>query len=236
MLGDTFTPKSLANLDIETLKFLKTEVAKREGWGQLFSDAGKAIALFNERKQFDGNWTAEFESRCEIKSTANDHGTSLLKYRLFYGGKIKASSPTTFESVSYFIAVCKTKGDRLQLLRKFHFDYEPNNAGQWSKPCFHLQYGGKLTEAMLSCNELANKTGIFSEYSIPRISIYPMSLCLLINIVLREFGCNETNSIREEKGWKELVLENERNLIRPFFGNISPKLTGDQCFHDLMYQ
>ena len=51
----------------------------------------------------------------------------------------------------------------------------------------------------------------------PRIFFRPMTLALLMNMAFHEFPCQDTDEIKRRGEWQNLVRENERKILVPFY-------------------
>jgi len=139
--------------------------------------------------------------------------------RLVLGADVeKENRGLRIANSSYFICVIEGTSNPIKILRKFHFDYVTGRPDQRQlHPRFHLQYCGSLSPiAHLNIsNELINP--LEPDVDGPRVFFRPMTLGLLMNIVFHEFPCNDTEEIRNRGEWLNLVRENEKKVLVPFY-------------------
>ncbi len=123
-----------------------------------------------------------------------------------------------FDHTSYMLAFCD--GDETTpLLRKFHFDYAKPIAGQNEKPVYHLQYGGAATPTFNASS--IDVSHLNPWLSVPRIPFMPVNLALFLDIIFCEFQSEETHNIKELPKWRDLIVNNERKVLKPYYSNLS---------------
>lgn len=123
--------------------------------------------------------------------------------------------------LSYSVMIGEEAAPSKRVARKFHFDFEPvisRDTGE-SKPTFHLQMCGELNphhEAAGYTEE--NIAHLLPAWSQPRIPAQPMSLALVLNWLLIEFG-RETavRNARLDPTWRSLVRQAERTILMPYY-------------------
>ena len=128
------------------------------------------------------------------------------------------------QNVTYCLSVCRirprTSPVRVRVLRKFHFDVVGKAGASRSQehPRCHLQYGGKLVPYMetIGC-VTAQLEELHPWLSEPRISYWPMSLALLIDMALHEFPDQRSVKFRADSHWRGLVHHQEDLLLKPFY-------------------
>jgi len=140
--------------------------------------------------------------------------------RIFLGATVnKEISDGNIANASYYMCVVEGTNEPHRILRKFHFDYMTACPDQRERhPRFHLQYCGRLPPQM-------KNLGIKDDLIIPllpkvdgpRIFFWPMTLGLLMNIAFHEFPCDDTEQIRKRGEWQNLVRENEKMVLVPFY-------------------
>lgn len=139
--------------------------------------------------------------------------------RLIVGADIaKEKGGSRIANSSHLVCVIEGTNNPIKILRKFHFDYVTRRSDQRQPhPRFHLQYCGSLSPiAHLNIsNELINR--LDPDVDGPRIFFRPMTLGLLMNMVFHEFPCDDTEKIRIDSAWQNLVRENEREILIPFY-------------------
>jgi hypothetical protein len=105
------------------------------------------------------------------------------------------------------------------------------------EPRFHLQYGGELPQEMEG-RGITNKQvlTLLPKVRQPRIFFWPMTVGLLMNMIFYEFPTEDTNYILKEPYWQNLVRQNEREILKPFY-NKCATLAGrdDAIFFDEVY-
>lgn len=106
------------------------------------------------------------------------------------------------------------------ILRRFHFDYDSNN-DDFSKPKFHLQYGGKFKKEYFDLNDFHYK--LFQPIDHPRLPQQPHDFIILLDFILREF-CLEGKEITEEKKWNECLIESEKLWLKPYYEELISRL------------
>ena len=130
----------------------------------------------------------------------------------------------TILNVTYCLSVCRIRPwgtpTRVRVLRKFHFDVVGSGGGTRSQehPRCHLQYGGKMVPYMETVGCLTNQLEELHPWlSEPRISYWPMSLALLIDMALHEFPDQRSAKFRADSHWRGLVHRQEDLLLKPFY-------------------
>lgn len=141
--------------------------------------------------------------------------------------------------LSYSVLICQDAHPSTHVARKFHFDFEPasmRNVAE-SKPTFHLQLCGKLSEH----HEGAGYTEqdihhLVPSWSQPRVPAQPMSLALVLNWLFIEFGCEASvRDARLSPRWRSLVREAERSVLRPYFEACSAFLSANANADESFY-
>jgi hypothetical protein len=143
--------------------------------------------------------------------------------RLFLGEIINNQEPRNKSSkisdMSYYMCIVDGTDKPKKVLRKFHFDYVTGRAGQRERhPRFHLQYCGGLPLAMKNLGITDELMELLEPHvDGPRIFFTPMTLGLLMNMAFYEFPCDATEEIRKRGDWQNLVRENEKRILIPFY-------------------
>ncbi|WP_420320104.1 hypothetical protein [Flagellimonas sp.] len=133
---------------------------------------------------------------------------------------IEALLHPNFSLASYVFSICNKAQDDGMVLRKFHFDYAPNEANAIvKKPIYHLQYGGKATPRMLEL-QVADES-IHTWLSSPRINTNPVNLALFLDMIFCEFRSDQTIAITERAEWRNLIKENEDLITKLYFERIT---------------
>lgn len=190
--------------EVKTLMFLKDNPRIRTDFTRLSSDAYDyccTLAGKNRREP-----PLAFHSQFPIHT---ERGEAIARV----GAQIVTEEGND-SLVTYYLVICKSKRGRMNLLRKYHFDYTlPGAKSRQPHPVFHLQYAGGTVPGLEGLSDEHMSTWL----SEPRIYFMPMSLALLINLTLKEFP-NESNAkLRESREWRSLIIYNERLLMEPYF-------------------
>lgn len=140
--------------------------------------------------------------------------------------------------LSYSVLIGQDASPSMSVARKFHFDFEPvqfRNVSE-SKPTFHLQMCGELSEH----HEMAGYTEehishLLPSWSQPRVPTQPMSLALVLNWLFIEFGAEvAVKDARLNPRWRSLVREAEREILKPYyqacFDFLSARANEDESF------
>jgi hypothetical protein len=136
--------------------------------------------------------------------------------------------------------MCITEGQEspTKILRKFHFDYVTEGEGKKRpEPRFHLQYGGELPHEMKR-RGITNKhlRLLLPKVRQPRIFFWPMTIGLLMNTMFYEFPTEDTDHILKESYWQNLVRQNEREILKPFYQKCATLAGKDNAvFFDEVY-
>jgi hypothetical protein len=207
-------PRSLLKCEIDTLKFLKSNLFFCQEMEQLAADADKNYSFYSALlKKIRHHKKLNFRFESVLNITIDGR-----KGYAYTGAKIVFSDKKNFKEISYYMAICEQKNDNLKprIIRKFHFDYAPIcNSQKRPHPIFHLQYGGELPP-MLSDMDI-DDSHLDAWLSEPRLCYYPLSLALLINIILKEFPDDRKLKLIETPEWRAIIRKNEELLLRPFF-------------------
>ncbi len=132
----------------------------------------------------------------------------------------------SYSLATYSLSICRQKEDNShEILRKFHFDYEPTYSEIAPKPVYHLQYGGKLNDGLDSLG--VSIETIHPWLSVPRINCTPMNFALLLDLVFCEFPSEITSRIREDNRWRGLIKNNEDIILVGYYKQIHQFLTGN---------
>ena len=208
----------MVKLEKRTLKLLCDYLCH---WPTLSHSAGTAqrVLYGNAKTQFlfEFYWDIENDSKMR---------------RIFLGEIINRQTDNgKISDITNYFCIVEGTDQPKKILRKFHFDYiTPRQDRARKHPRFHLQYCGGLTPVMKS---FGIKEGLIKllEPSIegPRIFFTPMTLGLLMNIVFYEFPCVDTEEIRKRGEWLNLVRENEKIILVPFYKKCA-QLAGNRAY------
>ena len=140
--------------------------------------------------------------------------------RLFLGADVwKQEDGDYIANTSYCMCLVEGRDKPNKVLRKFHFDYVTERSDRKQPhPRFHLQYCGGLPPFLTSLG-ITKKLmePLVPEVEGPRIFFRPMTLGLLMNIAFHEFPCGDTDQIKKKGEWLNLVRDNERVVLKPFY-------------------
>lgn len=212
--------KEIVALEEQTLKFLHDRLSQRrtfahtsglikQRWGATFSPTGTF--------QFLLYWDVSYIG---------------MECRLILGADIwKQQIGTSVSNASYCIFVVEGTNNPQKILRKFHFDYVTERKDQREPhPRFHLQYCGGLPPAAKTLGMTSNLIDpLYPHIEGPRIFFYPMTLGLLMNMAFYEFPCDDTEEIRKSGEWQNLIRENEKQVLMPFYKRCA-ELAGNDDF------
>lgn len=134
----------------------------------------------------------------------------------------KSGNPESYDLLTYSFGLFRpdaaTSSD--YLIKKFHFDFTstPDTGRPPLQPIFHLQSPGELSEMLRS-------KGIKDDHlepslSEPRMCCAPMTLALLTDFLLREFGGDRTSpltKITKDDCWRRLIKKNEELVLKPYY-------------------
>jgi hypothetical protein len=213
--------------EVKTLEFLKAQPFVASCFPELSAEADIIHNIYIGR--YKKSTPTEFSFGCELKMEIENKNRSLF---------IEAKVLQDYSPATYALSMCDSDGEQKNLIRKFHFDYDPqSNSSTDKKPKYHLQYGGKATPKLV-------ENDISAEYlhdwlSVPRLSIIPINLALLLDTIFNEFPSEATKKITEESKWREMIKTNEEKILLPYFKNVSQFLNSNHksnyLFRDFVY-
>jgi hypothetical protein len=225
------SPEKYINNELATLKYITQCKTINEYCKELYRDAINTYSSIKEQIDILSNNrykdTSHKEKRLGFESyfELNIHKLethSFKKAFAWIGFIIFLKDIETFNGISHYIAIVCESDDNKKVIRKYHFDYTTKKLeeGRQPHPCFHFQYPGELTPALKrEVSECGYSDECLSE---PRILFFPMSLSLLLNMLFNEFPSDQTDKIKEEAQWRELIRKDEDLLLFPYF---------EKCFH-----
>ena len=179
-------------------KFIQNElntIAKLQADTTLYSTfpqfAGQLSNLYNTLRgmtnSFGHNFDLVFKLQFELLIEKNSRP-------ILIEGRINKD----FSLATYALTILKDDCNPVEVLRKFHFDYDPGSLGNnWPKPIFHIQYGGGDTPLMEELE--VNSESLHTWLSSPRINSIPMNFALLLDMIFCEFRSEETLKITQGK-------------------------------------
>lgn len=208
------TYQEFVKLEDETLKLLHDHFSKLQTFAHV---AGLVKQFWGSKNpvifRFEFYWDVNYKDK---------------ECRLFLGGDVskkkgnnvsKRKDNSIISNMSYYMCITEGTHNPSKILRKFHFDYVTARPDQKRPhPRFHLQYCGGLTPAMgaLGITDALIQP-LEPHIEEPRIFFTPTTLCLLMNIAFYEFPCDDTEQIKKEGEWRNLVRENEKKVLEPFY-------------------
>lgn len=169
----------------------------------------------------------------ELPTRIREEGGDLVSRRFHVGcaaRRYHESDALGFQS--YSVAIEKAPGSK-RIARKFHFDYEPSFVRNElePKPTFHLQLCGKLSQHHLNKGIAdADVEHLLPEWSKPRVPASPMSLALVIEWLLIEFGTEHSvQSARRGSNWSKIVKRAEVEVLRPYYERCMQFMLSEQA-------
>jgi len=213
--------------EFRTLEFIKDQPCLNASFPELNSYVHQFYCINHNRiNKVTANLNIDFEAKFKLSIDGEDR-------TVFLGVNLGSN----FSHVSYMLSFCESSDEEdINLIRKFHFDYEINT-GDTYKPVYHLQYGGKLTPFMLESK--AREDHIYSWLSIPRINFVPINLALLLDFIFIEFKNDVTDKITEKSEWRDFIKMNEDFLLKDYYktinGFFSREHSSKNLFRDFSY-
>jgi hypothetical protein len=121
--------------EVQTLGFIKAQTSVASSFPELSAEAASVYSLYIGRHK--NSAPTNFNFGCELKMEIETATRSLF---------IEANVQQNYSLATYALSMCDSDTDEKTLIRKFHFDYDPQgNSSTDKKPKYHLQYGGKTT-------------------------------------------------------------------------------------------
>lgn len=206
---------------LNRLEALAIQAIRTEGvfgrLSSLASAAQQAQIIKSAKVPIDVNLNFTLPTR--LREDSGQHAIE----RAFHVGCLVVPSKSNDEisHLSYSVLICQDAHPSKRVARKFHFDFEPasiRNIAE-SKPTFHLQLCGELSEHHQTVGYTEEDIcHLLPSWSQPRVPVQPMSLALVLNWLFIEFGCEA--AVREARlnpRWRSLVREAERSVLKPYF-------------------
>jgi hypothetical protein len=154
---------------------------------------------------------------------------------VYVGGVIEIDEDK-ISQLSYCLCVAKDTTDNQprRILRKYHFDYaNPALKRRTPQPIFHLQYPGRIPPAMPGPLDDTHQDPALDE---PRIFFVPMSLAMVLHIAFREFPDEFGERIRKDGYWLNILRDNQKALLEPFFQKCDGLIKAKRVVMDAMYE
>jgi hypothetical protein len=219
------TPKHLVQSELAILNHLSTDRYMAEEHDRFAQDA--RLTYQSGRSSSDKG--LQFISYFDVwhpgmhkRSIARTSGMARdPNARLIVGTRIHLNTGM-FVNVTYCLVVCRLRGGKCTIRRKFHFDLALSSGGAGRReqphPRCHLQYCGEMVPQMteMGCRE-TQLDQMHPWLSEPRIFFWPMSLGLLIDMALSEFAQQHSARFRATPEWRGLVRKQEDLVLRPFY-------------------
>ncbi len=213
--------------EVKTLGFLKAQPFVANCFPELSAEADIIYNLYIGR--YRKSTPTEFRFGCELKIEIENENRSLF---------IEAKVLQDYSPATYALSMCDSDGEQKNLIRKFHFDYDPqSNSTTDKKPKYHLQYGGKATPKLLE-NDISAEC-LHDWLSVPRLPIIPVNLALLLDIVFNEFPSEVTKKVSENSEWRDMIKTNEDKILLPYFESVRQFISHNHksayLFRDFVY-
>lgn len=213
--------------EIKTLNFLATDATINSNFPDLSSNASIGHQKYNYLKPKNLQ-KVTFEFFAHINLKIEKKNCTVV---------IEALLSPNYSMSTYSFSIIDS--EKKELLRKFHFDYAPNEVlSLIKKPLYHIQYCG---EASTSFNQLKIDIEPMKPWlSSPRLyHNHPINLALLVDMIFNEFRSDITMKIVEKKEWREFILNNESFLMKSYYENIARFFQNDhkyvKLFRDYCY-
>lgn len=209
-------PNQIRQLETETL-FKIMRLGTFAHFGELQSDANQH---YNGLKYGRGSVDVSLGLILDAPFRSGKT-TSSSKKRVDIGGVVEVQDNSVTRA-SYSMILCESEFPATSnILRKFHFDFEPfekrNDAEP--KPNVHLQICGKLSQRQRDKGYTDDHlSSWFPWLEKPRIPVAPISLAILLNWILLEFQHGTyVSSILNNPEWRNHVAAAERTMLLGYF-------------------
>jgi hypothetical protein len=215
------TFKELVELEKDTLQTIIKINEFAAFSSELYAEANKFRQL-NEFSSLDLHYSIKLKTRLR-------GDTSVVERMVHLGVLAQKDAASQLANASYSLVICEDASDKSKIIRKFHFDFEHASLrSEEAKPSMHLQICGRLNPHLTKMGYVdGDIQGMHPSFEKPRIPTIPMSLGLLINWILLEFGCDVTaNRIMNNDDWKRHILKVERLVLKPYFKSAYEFLNG----------
>jgi len=208
------------------------------------SDARRLLCAFSDSldKLPPSKWKKQFPKlEIPIESSDLTHHNPVL----IIGGVIEGNGcEITFSSLSFCISFAtdssyqvkssdscclKSQGNQRRIVRRFHFDYQPQSKGH---PVSHLQYGGKFpTVPEYSAYHYCIEDFIEN----PRFHYPPIDIVLLLDMLLNEFPTS-LSRLSSEREWRGYVLKSQNLWWKGYVDDLKACVSNPQgkTFHEII--
>jgi hypothetical protein len=218
-------PEVLIKSELAILEYLKTNRYITQQHPRFAQDAHNKYGLNRSHTAIGFDFLSYLDVwHPTMHKRSNSHPSQASRdpnTRLILGTRLQVND-SKFVNITYCFVVCRLRGERSTIHRKFHFDIAVNSdeSGQRSQnqPRCHLQYCGEMVPQMagMGCKE-SQLEQMHPWLSEPRIFFWPMSLGLLIDMSLREFDQRSSAAFRATPEWRGLVRRQESLILKPFY-------------------
>jgi hypothetical protein len=215
-------PSEMVENEIRTVKFLSEDsfIKKYERFHgeskrsyEQYRSRGRGFLFASHFELFHSGMPGTKKlQRFRVNQTSN--------VRLIISALIEQNDDGSYGNISYALAVCRLRSKRSMILRKFHFDIVANTSGarRQPHPISHLQYCGEPLPIMDKLGyRVEQLSQLHTKMREPRLFFSPMSLALLLELTVREFGDQKFREFLLKRDWRNLVRENEALLLKPFY-------------------
>lgn len=208
--------------EVNTLGFIRGFASIIGEFPSLYS---QAELFYNQYKDKPRIGDIDFTFNCEMEMEIQERNKN--ETLIF----LEACIRRDYTEATYSLSICENRTDPKELIRKFHFDYDPQlSLSNSKKPKYHLQYGGTTTPKI-------GEYGISMDYtwlSVPRLIFVPINLALLLDFIFVEFPSEETNKITEKKEWRQLIKSNEEKIFKNYYANLNHFMTSHHSSEKLL--
>jgi len=213
--------------EVLTLGFIKGQTSVANRFPELYGEAAIAYDIYSGKHK--KSTPTDFIFGCELIMEVENKSCIIF---------IEAEVLQNYSLATYALSMCESDGAQKKLIRKFHFDYDPQGNSTFDKkPKYHLQYGGKAT-SKLKENDISTEC-LQHWLSVPRFSIIPINLALLLDTIFNEFPSEETKKITEGNEWRKMIKTNEDKILLPYFKSVSQFISSNHkstsLFRDFVY-
>lgn len=197
--------------DYKFLEFCRQDATVASKYPELCAEAGRASVYYREHNKEP----IVFESFLELYDESNNKD-----YILFFGVTQKSDTNGDLTDINYHFCKClKEECDTSPVVRKYHFDsISANKAVKKPHPLVHIQYAGKPTKLMEEKGFCVEKMkGMYPKIEGPRLPFMPMTLCILVNLIFKEYPTESSIKIMENNYWRAILYDCETSIIKTYY-------------------
>ncbi|MDU7781505.1 MAG: hypothetical protein E7J86_20985 [Aeromonas caviae] len=225
--------RELKELDYKTIQHIRTDTAFAR-LSSLMAAACSTTTSSAPKADLDLHLGFTLPTRLR-----EDRGRAMIERDFHIGCLAKRASDGSVRQLSYSVLIGEDATPSRKVARKFHFDFEPisgRNSAE-AKPSYHFQICGELSAHHRTAGYEEHHIGhLLPQWSQPRIPAAPMSLTLLLNWLLMEFGSDPiVIEARNSPHWQGLVRKAERAILKPYFDDgyefFSKRANEDKSFY-----